>query len=335
MSRSASLACRASLVHEETPLDPLHTLSKSLGIELHIKRDDLCGAPFGGNKTRQLEHYLGAAQAQRADTILITGAVQSNFVRTAAAAAAALGMQAVVQLEDRVPEMDENYRRSGNVLLLRILGAEIMHYPTGEDEAGADAALRARADALRHAGRKPYVIPLAVDNPPLGALGYLRSGQQIACEEAAFDYVIVASGSGATHAGLLAGLRNAGSAAMVIGSCVRRAAAAQKTRVAEVLRRLRDLTDAAGSVKEADIAVWDGALAPGYGRIGPVALRAMELMARQEGILLDPVYTAKAFAAIPALVEEGRIEQGSRVLFVHTGGLAALFGYQTDLEAAF
>lgn len=335
MSISDPLACRAPLLHEETPLHPLPAISELLGIDLHIKRDDLCGAPFGGNKTRQLEHYLGAAQAQDADTVLITGAVQSNFVRTAAAAAMSLGMRAVVQLEERVPDVDEFYRRSGNVLLLRILGAEVMHYPDGEDEAGADAALRARAEELRRAGRRPYVIPLAVDNPPLGALGYVRSGLQIAGEDADFDYVIVASGSGATHAGLLAGLRSGGSQARVIGSCVRRAAGPQRARLAEVLRRLCNLTEAANDASDTDIAVWDGALTPGYGRIGPVAADAMQLMARQEGILLDPVYTAKAFAAIPALVGTGKIEPGSRVLFVHTGGLAALFGYQSDLESAF
>lgn len=326
---------RAPLLHDETPVQSLPSLSRDLGIELFIKRDDLAGAPFGGNKTRQLEYYLGAAQARQADTILITGAVQSNFVRTAAAAAASLGMKTIVQLEDRVPGMDDTYRASGNVLLLEILGAEVMHYPDGEDEAGADAALRARAAELREAGRTPYVIPLGADNPPLGALGYVRAGLNIAAANALFDYVVVASGSGATHAGLLTGLRAGGNGAKVIGSCVRRPASAQAKRIENVIRLLGDLTNQTSSVSDADIVIWDGALSPGYGQLGPAAKQAMEMMARREGILLDPVYTAKTFAAIPALVDKGEIAQGARVLFVHTGGLAALFGYEKSLRNAF
>ena len=146
---------RTILVHGVTPLHSLPRVSDQLGIDLWIKRDDLAGAPFGGNKSRQLEYYLGHALAEGADTILITGAVQSNFIRTAAAAAASLGMQTVVQLEDRVAGMGARYRQSGNVMLLNVLGAEVMHYPEGEDEAGADAALRVRAEELRQQGRHP------------------------------------------------------------------------------------------------------------------------------------------------------------------------------------
>jgi D-cysteine desulfhydrase family pyridoxal phosphate-dependent enzyme len=323
---------RATLVSGETPLTHLPSLSGDLGIDLFIKRDDVAGSPLGGNKARQLEFYLGAARAQGADTILITGAVQSNFVRTAAYAAASLGMKSVVQLEERVPERDGTYHTSGNVLLLRMLGAEIMHYPEGEDEAGADAALRARAETLRSEVRVPYVIPLGLENPPLGALGYVRAGREIVASGQAFDVVVVASGSGATHAGLLTGLRAAGSTARVIGSCVRRPKAQQEARIRRVLELLSELTEDTRAVAAEDVQIWDGALAPGYGRVGETASEAMAMMAGREGILLDPVYTAKSFAAIPALCRAGEIAKGARVLFVHTGGLAALFGYQSDLE---
>ena len=333
MPKNLSDHPRTKLVHGATPLHELPRISNQLGIDLWIKRDDLAGAPFGGNKSRQLEYYLGHAAAEGADTILITGAVQSNFVRTAAAAAASLGMQTVVQLEDRVPGMGERYQSSGNVMLLKVLGAEIMHYPLGEDEAGADAALRARAEELRGQGRKPYVIPLGLGNPPRGALGYMQCGIELAGQAEAFDIAMVASGSGLTHAGLLAGLRAAGAETRVIGSCVRRDAALQTGRIGSVLADLQALVVEAGAAKAGDIEIWDGALAPGYGRLGPAAEEAMKLLARQEGIFLDPVYTAKVFAAIPALVETGEITKGARVVFLHTGGLAALFAYEDEMKA--
>ena len=256
---------RADLVSSATLLHKLPVLSRELGIDLWIKRDDMAGSPFGGNKSRQLEYYLGEAQVRKADTVLITGAVQSNFVRTAAAAARALGMDTIVQLENRVPGMDELYHSSGNVLLLRILGAEIIRYPEGEDEDGADAALRERARLLQDEGRRPFVIPLAPGNPPYGALGYVKAGQEITSQADDFDFVIVPSGSGLTHAGLLVGLRQAGSSARVIGSCVRRSAGPQRDRMVQVLDGLSLLTGSEPAEGECGIHLWDGALAPGYG----------------------------------------------------------------------
>lgn len=322
----------SALAVHETPMESLSRLSDQLGVDLWVKRDDLAGTTFGGNKARQLEYYLGTALQQKADTILITGAVQSNFVRTAAALAAKLGMRTIVQLEARVPGQDPLYQTSGNVLINHLLGAEIIYYPEGEDEAGADAALRARAEAERKKGHIPFVIPLALGNPPLGALGYVRAADEILRQRGDFDVLVVASGSGLTHAGLLSGLHANGFAGTVIGSCVRRDAIQQKARIRTVLDDLADLTNAAEPVPTELINTWDGALAPGYGQIGPKALAAMKQMATYEGLVLDPVYTAKVFAAIPALIASGEIAKGSRVLFVHTGGLASVFAYQTDLQ---
>ena len=326
---------RISILSGPTPLEPLPRLSERLGVELWIKRDDLAGPHFGGNKSRQLEYYFGAAEAQQADTILITGAVQSNFVRIAAAVAAARGMRSLVQLENRVASDSEAYHRSGNVMLLKLIGAEILQYPEGEDEAGADAALYTRAEALRAEGRVPYVIPLGEDHPPLGALGYVDAAQELLGQADDFDAVVVGSGSGATHSGLLAGLRGAGSAARVIGSCVRRDAAAQQARISRAIDRLVPLYDGAAKVGPGDIETWDGALAPGYGQLGPNAEAALRMMAEYQGLILDPVYTAKAFAAIPALVESGEIARGSKLCFVHTGGLGALFAYEDVLAGRF
>ena len=324
---------RIQLVASETPVYQLRNLSDDLGVDLFIKRDDLAGAPFGGNKARQLEYYLGAAQAQRADTILITGAVQSNFVRTAAAAACSLGMNTIVQLEDRVPGMGGAYHASGNVLLLRVFGAEITRFPEGDNEEGADAALRLRAERLRDDGFRPYVIPLSSDNPPVGALGYMRAAREIVTQASDFDFVVVPSGSGLTHAGILAGLRDAGSRASVIGSCVRRPKSRQGERLKVVLNGLACLTGSAPLSGELPVHLWDGALAPGYGRVGAAVVDSMKMLARREGILVDPVYSAKAFAAVPELISAGTIPRKSRVLFVHTGGLAATFAYRQDLES--
>jgi L-cysteate sulfo-lyase len=325
---------RTELVTSPTPIERLARLSDHLGIDLWIKRDDLTGIGGGGNKIRQLEYYFGTAQTQSADVILITGAVQSNYVRSAAAVAAKLGMDAIVQLEERVPDMGADYYNSGNVFLGALLGAEIMRYPRGEDEAGADAALRARADELRSQGRTAYVIPLGLDNDPLGALGYVDAAREIVAQGPAFDAVVVASGSGATHAGLLTGLRAHGSDVPVHGICVRRDATQQTARLQVVTARLSAMLQGAVALEGADILTWDGALAPGYGQIGPKTAQALTLMARYEGLFLDPVYTAKTFAGLLDLLREGIVAPGSRVLLVHTGGTPALFAYRAEIAAA-
>ncbi len=322
---------KRNILSGPTPLERAEELSKHLKIDLHIKRDDLAGPSFGGNKARQLEYYFGEALSQDADTILITGAVQSNFTRTAVAVARSLGMGAVVQFEDRVKDGSARYRNSGNVLLSRLMGAEIEFYPEGEDEAGVDVALDRKAALLRSSGMRPYIIHLSEAYPPLGALGYVDAAMEILEHNDDFDVFVVASGSGATHAGLLARLRGSGSKAGVIGSCVRRDAAFQGPRIKRVLERLGHLYTPANNVTKKDIRVWDGALAPGYGRIGQRSLEAIRLMASLEGLFLDPVYTAKSFSAIPSLVETGDIPTGARVCFVHTVGLAALYAYEDQL----
>lgn len=322
---------RARLLSDPTPIDHLDNLSGQLGIDLWIKRDDLTGLGFGGNKVRQLEFYFGAAQKAGADTILITGAVQSNYVRTAAAAAAKLGMKAVLQLEDRVKGMDQTYATSGNVLLGKILGAEYMYYADGEDEAGADKALRARADALRDAGHTPYVIPLGLDNPPRGALGYMCAAREIQAQAAEYDAIVVASGSGMTHMGLLAGMRALGLDTPVYGSCVRRGAAYQSARLNTIRQNLETLLQCALPVGPDDINVWDGAIGPSYGKLDDKSKAAISMMATREGLFLDPVYTAKSFAGVIGLLAEGTIERGMRVLYIHTGGSPAIFAYQNAL----
>jgi D-cysteine desulfhydrase family pyridoxal phosphate-dependent enzyme len=323
---------RASLLSGPTSIEHLARLSRKLGVEVFVKRDDLIGLGFGGNKIRQLEFYFGAALAQGADTVLITGAVQSNYVRAAAAAAAKLGLEAVLQLEERVPGMDRTYYVSGNVLLDDLLGARRVSFPEGENERGADQSLRDQAERLQRSGRRPYVIPLGLDNPPLGALGYILAAREVVEQSIEFDCAVVASGSALTHAGFLCGLRALRHRASVHGACVRRAASLQRDRVATVSTNLANLLGSAALIVSDDILTWDMALAPGYGRLGPMAREAIELMAQYEGLFVDPVYTAKSLAVLVALTRNGTIPKGARVLFVHTGGLPTLFAYESELN---
>ena len=322
---------RARLMTAETPLERLDRMSDHLDIDLWLKRDDLSGLGLGGNKNRQLEFYFGEALEQGADTVLITGAVQSNYVRSAAAAAAHLGLKSVLQLEERVADMGEEYYNSGNVLFAKILGSEHISYPQGNDEVGADNALHKRADELRAQGRTPYVIHLGLDHPPLGALGYVAGAQELHDQVSDFDVAVVPSGSGATHAGFLTGLRLAGQNAPVYGICVRRDKAQQDARLKTVLEKLAEMLGFDPALISGGILTWDGALAPGYGQIGDSTRHALNLMARTEGVFLDPVYTAKTFAGLLGLLEEGHIKRGQKVIMLHTGGLPALFGYQDEI----
>ncbi len=325
---------RARLAHLPTPIDELPNLNKAVGgPRLFMKRDDCTGLALGGNKARKLEFYLGEAQQLGADTLLITGAVQSNYVRMAAAAAAKSGMACHVQLEERVPDVDEIYRRSGNVLLNRILGASIHSYPQGEDEAGADRRLEQIAQELRSQGKRPYIIYLSADHTPLGALGYVNAAgeilTQIEEQWLPIEHIVIASGSSLSHSGLLLGLRAAGSEIPVTGVCVRRSAKLQFERVSQCTQALEQLLNLARpAVMPKDIQVFDGTFAPGYGRLNAQVVEAIELLGRSEGILLDPVYTGKSMAGLLALVRAKKFDQLGGVLFVHTGGIPALFAYE-------
>ena len=329
---------RAGLAHLPTPFEAMPNLcAQTDAAALYVKRDDCTGLAFGGNKVRQLEFYFGQAQAEGADTVLITGAVQSNFVRLAAASANHLGMTCHIQLEERVPKSEPTYRASGNVLLDRLLGATLHSYPDGEDEAGADARIRGIAEALRQDGKTPYVIPLAPGHAPYGALGYVDAALETARQAEAMgitiDEVVVGSGSGHTHAGLLFGLRALGIPARVSGICVRRDAATQRLRIATRCREIADLLGIENPVTDEDIQLSDATLAPGYGRLNPATLDAIGEAARHEGLLLDPVYSGKVMAGLLDRAREAG--EGRSLLFVHTGGTPALFAYEPELTKAF
>lgn len=324
---------QAPLGHvQPTPLERADHLSADLGIDLWLKRDDVTGLGMGGNKVRQLAFYVGEAIAQGADALLITGAVQSNFMRTAAAVGAKLGLSVHLQLEERVPSNDPLYQRGGNVFLDDLFGAERRSYPAGEDEAGADRALQAWADELRAKGKKPYIIPLGPGHRPLGALGYCMAAAEYLAQCQEHTVHVVASGSGATHGGLLFGLRALGCQDPVLGLCVRRSAGEQIPRMFDRCREIGELLGMENPVHEDDIALFDDSLAPGYGQMSKPLIEAIQMMARREGVVLDPVYTGKVFAGLLALRRRHIIPDGERVVFWHTGGGPGLFAYQNLME---
>lgn len=322
---------RVRLGHAPTPLDAAPRLGAALGIELWIKRDDCTGLAMGGNKVRQLEFPLGEAQSLGADTLLITSAVQSNYVRVAAAAGRQLGMETHIQLEERVPDVDDLYRTSGNVLLDRLFGAKLHSFPIGEDEPAADASLDLLAQSLEEEGRRPYVIHLAPAHPPLGALGYVIAAEETLAQarslDLEFDAVVCPTGSALTHAGLLVGLRALGKEVHVYGICVRRDAGSQVARVRKVAEELTAMIERPEVFDAGDVKAFDGVLAPGYGRLNDAVREAIAMAARQEALLLDPVYSGKTMAGLIDHVRSGVIPSGSRVLFIHTGGLPAIFAY--------
>ena len=320
-----------------TPLEPMPNLAKRCGgARLSVKRDDAMGMAFGGNKVRQLEFYLGAAAGQKADCVLITGAVQSNFARLAAAGARKLGMECHIQLEERVKKSDPGYRNSGNVLIERLLGATLHSFPEGENEAGADRRLGEIAEELRGQGRRPYIIPLAPGHPPLGALGYVVAAHELLGQMVAgglsVDEIVVPSGRGNTHAGLLFGLRALGAKVPVRGICVRRDAASQTLRIRDRCQAIAKLLKIDAPVNDEDVILDDAYLAPGYGLMAESTASAILTGARTEGLMLDPTYSGKTMAGFidraKAMGAEGTL------VFLHTGGTPAIFAYEKDLLGA-
>ena len=321
------------LAHLPTPLEPMERLSAELGgPRLFVKRDDCTGLGLGGNKTRKLEFLMAEALAAGADCVITAGGVQSNHVRQTAAAAAKLGLAAHLVLTRNVPRTEDGYDRTGNILLDRLLGAEIQILPAGSDRA---AAMEARAARLRAAGGRPYIVPLGGSNAT-GALGYAACARELLVQAEAlcggFDAIVLACSSGGSQAGLVAGLEALGHPARVIGVEVdgnRDGVAAAVREVAAATAKLLGLDQGAILAR---IEVVAGYGAPGYGLPTPQMRRAVELAARREGLLLDPVYSGKAMAGLIGLIAEGQFESGERVVFLHGGGAPALFAYRSVFE---
>jgi L-cysteate sulfo-lyase len=319
------------LSHKPTPLERLDNLSNDYQTNIWIKRDDCTGLAFGGNKSRQLEYYIGHAKSLGADTLLTTGAVQSNHVRMTVAAARKMNMEVEVQLEHRVERDQVEYHESGNPFLVKLMGAKIHYYPVGEDEDGADQAVIERAEALKAEGKKPYVITLSNAGTPYGALGYVEAAEEVLRQLEAMNIkpvkFIVPTGSASTHAGFLLGLRASGSNIAVSGICVRRDAHSQQQRVMTKIQSVEKLMGLNIDIGLDDIICDDRFLAPGYGQLNAPTSAAIQLLARREGILLDPTYSGKAFAALIDCIENQSYGMEDHLVFLHTGGTPSLFGY--------
>ena len=287
---------RTPLCHRPTPIEEMSRLSGLLGgPQLFIKRDDCTGLATGGNKTRKLEFLVGEALKAGADMLVTQGAVQSNHVRQTAAAACKVGMDCHVLLERRVPGVDASYEQTGNVLLDTLFGATHEFRPPGLD---MNAEAEAVTETLRADGRTPYFIPGGGSNPT-GALGYANCAQEVVdhCTRTgqAFDWLVMATGSTGTQAGLVAGFHALGYDLPVMGVSVRQPHDRQVAAVHGLTQRTLEKLGA-DPIDASRIHVDDGYVGDGYGIPAPSTFEAIHLTARQEGILLDPVYSAKGMA---------------------------------------
>lgn len=318
---------RFPLAHLPTPLEPLEALTAALGgPRILVKRDDCTGLALGGNKTRKLEYLVADALDQGATALVSEGGLQSNHVRQTAAAAARAGLRCALALDNTVGWPDPNYQSNGNLFLDHLLGAAVHRCEEGETR--ADRA-RIVMDELAAAGERPYHIPTGGSNA-IGGLGYARCAlellDQAEAADLSIDHVVLASGSGGTQGGFLAGLRAAGGGPRCHGVDIDKDPGAVRDKVETVAAgtgALLGVTDA----RDDDIEIVEGFAAPGYGQPNPAMIEAVTLLARTEGLLLDPVYAGKAMSGLIAMIREGRFDKDDTVVFVHTGGMPALFAY--------
>ena len=319
---------RIKLAHLPTPLEPMERLSKQLGgPHLWIKRDDCTGLSTGGNKTRKLEFLMGDAMRQGADTVITQGATQSNHARQTAAAAAKLGFECHILLEDRTGFATREYTQNGNVLLDHLHGAHVSKRPAGAD---MNAEMEAVARDLRAKGKKPYIIPGGGSNTT-GALGYANCALELVAQanelNLRIDRIVQATGSTGTQAGLVAGLCAIHANIPVLGISVRAPKEKQEEAVFALAEKTAELVGAPGAVKREHIAANSDYVGQGYGIPTEGMIEAVTMLAQHEGILLDPVYTGKGMAGLIDLVRKGAFEKDSNVVFLHTGGSVGLFGY--------
>jgi L-cysteate sulfo-lyase len=322
---------RLHFAHLPTPLESLERLSDHLGgPRLWIKRDDCTGLAGGGNKTRKLEFLMADARVQGADTVITQGATQSNHARQTAAIAARLGMECHLLLEDRIASEDPDYNFNGNVLLDAMFGAQLSLHSGGTD---MNAAMAALAQSLRDKGRSPYVIPGGGSNA-IGALGYANAALELLVQanerSLRIDELVHGTGSAGTQAGLVAGMVGSNSGIPVLGIGVRAPEAIQHRNVMALANQTTALMGLGEVVSAADVRVNCEYVGEGYGLPTEGTLEAIRLLAELEGILLDPVYTGKGMAGLIDLIRQGRYGPSENVVFLHTGGSQALFGYRSS-----
>ena len=307
---------RIVLAHLPTPIEPLPRLTKLLeGPQLFIKRDDLTGLGLGGNKTRKLEYLAADALAQGCRTLITTGAVQSNHCRQVAATAARLGLGCILVLAGEDPG-----RRQGNLLLDELSGAKLVFVPKEE----RDQRLQ---QAFTHAvedGMQPYLIPYGGSNP-IGVQGYIQAMQELQDQNLQPDWIVLASSSGGTQAGLLLGAKQISFSGRILGISVDKPADELTQTIMALANQTAAWLDIDKKIESEDVLVNDAYCQEGYGVLQPAEVEAIRLFARTEGILLDPVYTGRAAAGLIDLIRKGFFSPDETVLFWHTGGIPALF----------
>ncbi len=313
---------RVSIAHLPTPLERLPRITEGLGgPELWIKRDDQTGLATGGNKARKLEFLVADALAHEADELITGGAAQSNHARQTAAAAAKFGLACTLVLRGEEPSEVQ-----GNLLLDRLLGANVVW----AGDRPLVEAMGQVADALRADGRRPYVVPYGGSNPP-GASGYVAAMEELLAQcaerELHFERIVFPSSSGGTQAGLVVGARALGYAGQILGISVDLPADALRHTVSGLAAATADHLGLNLAFAPTDLAIDDGYLGGGYAVVGDLERDAIRTVAGAEGILLDPVYTGRAFGGMLDLIRRDVFRPDERVLFWHTGGTAGLFGH--------
>ena len=324
---------RIFLAHLPTPLERLDRLTRELGgPEIWIKRDDCTGLSTGGNKTRKLEFLMAEAEAQGAEVVMTQGATQSNHARQTAAFAARMGYECHLLLEDRTGSEDANYNTNGNVLLDHLHGATTQKFAGGLD---MNAEMEKLADRMRAQGRKVYTIPGGGSNPT-GALGYVNCAFELVGQAndrgLVIDHLVTATGSAGTQAGLVVGLKAINAGIPLLGIGVRAPKAKQEENVFALAQATAAKIGAPGVVRREDVVANTDYVGEGYGIPTASGMEALAMFAELEGILLDPVYSAKGAAGLIDLIRKGHFRKGERVVFLHTGGAAALFGYDAAFD---
>jgi 1-aminocyclopropane-1-carboxylate deaminase len=324
---------RVQLLFGPSPVHPLERLSDHLGglVEIWAKREDCnSGLAYGGNKTRKLEYLAADALAQGCDTLVSIGGVQSNHTRQVAAVAARLGLRCVLVQEHWVDWDEPVYDRVGNILLSRIMGAEVRLDPGGFDIGFRPSWEQALVDVETRGG-KPYAVPAGASDHPLGGHGFARWAYEVEEQEEElgvfFDTIVVCSVTGSTQAGMIAGFAGQERRRRVLG--IDGSATVEQTRsqIARIARRTAEMIGLDRDLRDDEIVLLDEWHAGTYGIPDAKTIEAIELCARLEGMLTDPVYEGKSMAALIDLVRDGRIEPGSRVLYAHLGGQPALNAY--------
>ena len=323
---------RYKLTFGPTPIEHLARLTAHLGgdVQIFAKRDDCnSGLAFGGNKLRKLEYIIPDAIASNADTLVSIGGVQSNHTRMVAAVAAKIGMKCVLIQESWVPHEDAVYDRVGNILLSRIMGAQTQLVDEGFDIGIRDSWVKA-LDDVRAKGGKPYAIPAGASVHKFGGLGYVGFAEEVRAQEAelgfSFDYIIVCTVTGSTHAGMVVGFAKDGRQRRVIGIDASATPAQTRAQVLDIAQKTAELVGIPAITAD-DVVLNEDYAYPVYGVPSQETIEAIRLSARLEGMITDPVYEGKSMQGMIDLVQKGFFPKGSKVLYAHLGGAPALNGY--------